>query len=166
MTISTIDIRQRLQDAIEAAGANRAADLALLEQLMVGVQGPKGALVHDDVVGFGSEVTLEDPDAGTPDTHRLMTGDAMDLDAGHISTDSPLGMALLGRSVGDVVEVQTPRGTRRVRIVGLQTLPAFLDTLGSAPNAGAALRATEAGTRAVTDTKWRAAREPRTGTYG
>lgn len=166
MTISTVDIRQRLQDAIEAAGQDRAAERALLEQLMVGVQGPKGALVHDHVVGFGSEVTLEDLDAGAHDTHRLMTGEAMDLDAGHISTDSPLGMALLGRREGDVVEVETPRGMRRVRIVGVQTLPAFLDTLDGAPHAAPTRRATEALPSARTGARWRARREPHTGTYG
>lgn len=158
MTISTIDIRQRLQDAIAAADANRAADLALLEQLMVGVQGPNGALVHDDVVGFGSQVTIGDLDSGERTEHRLMTGEAMDLDAGHISTDSPLGMALLGRSVGDVVEVETPRGTRRLRVVGVLTLPAFLDTLGGPSRDGSARRAAKA--------KWRAPRSPRSGTYG
>lgn len=161
MTISTVDIRQRLQDAIEAAGANRAADLALLEQLMMGVSGPKGALVHDDVVGFGSEVTIEDLDTGARAEHRLMSGEAMDLDAGHISTDSPLGTALLGRNVGDVVEVETPRGTRRLRVLAVQTLPAYLDALGGTSRDGASAPATDG-----SGAKWRAPRGPRTGTYG
>jgi transcription elongation GreA/GreB family factor len=158
MNISTIDIRQRLNDAIETAGPVRAADRALLEQLMEGVSGPTGALVHQDVVGFGSEVTLEDLDTGERVTHRLMSADAMDLDAGHVSTESPIGRALLGRASGDVVEFATPRGTRRVRVVGVETLPAYLDTLGGPSRDGSSRRATDA--------RWRTPREPHTGTYG
>jgi transcription elongation GreA/GreB family factor len=157
MTISTVDIRQRLQDAIAAAGANRAAELALLEQLIVGVQGPQAALVHDAAAGFGSEVTVEDLDTGERAVHRLMSGEAMDLDAGHVSTDSPLGTALLGRSVGDVVEVETPRGRRRLRVVGVQTLSAFLDALDGASPDESARRS---------QGKWRSPRSRRAATYG
>jgi transcription elongation factor GreA len=41
---------------------------------------------------------------------------------GRISLGSPLGRALLNRSVGDEIEVQTPKGKRRYQIVDLVTI--------------------------------------------
>jgi transcription elongation factor GreA len=38
---------------------------------------------------------------------------------GRISSVSPVGAALLGKRAGDVVDVRTPRGSARYRIVGL-----------------------------------------------
>ena len=41
----------------------------------------------------------------------------VDVAGGRISMESPVGKALLGHSVGDEVEVQSPGGVRRVKIV-------------------------------------------------
>jgi transcription elongation GreA/GreB family factor len=161
MTISPTDIRQQLQNFLDQARAGEHAageGLELLERLMVGVAGPPAAPVHDDVVGFGSAVTIEDLETGDRVRHRLMTADAMDLDAGDVTTDSPLGMALLGRAPGDVVEFETPGGTRRVRIVEMETLPAFLGILDRASSPD--------GSRGAAERESTVSREPRTGTYG
>ena len=157
MTISTADIRERLSEAIETGGPVRAADLALLERLMDGVSGPGAAFIRDDAVGFGSEVTLEDLDTRARVRHRLMTAETMDLDAGHITTDSPLGLALLGRTPGDVVEFETPLGVRRVRVVEIETLTAFLDRVRPASDGRHERTSRQAPN---------VAHEPRTGTYG
>ncbi|MDO8425003.1 MAG: transcription elongation factor GreA [bacterium] len=39
---------------------------------------------------------------------------------GKISNESPLGKALIGRSVGDAVDVETPNGTKMYRVLGIQ----------------------------------------------
>lgn len=76
-----------------------------------------------DLVGFGSRVTVKDLRSGDSETYVLAFGDFIDLDSGQISMASPLGQALLGKSVGDEVVLQLPRGERRLRVEELTTLP-------------------------------------------
>jgi transcription elongation factor GreA len=62
--------------------------------------------------------TAEVLDEGTGDIHTwTLVGPAeADLAQGRLSTQSPVAKALAGRSPGELVEVPTPRGTRRLRI--------------------------------------------------
>lgn len=75
-----------------------------------------------DRVGFGSRVRLEDLATGEQVEYTIVTGDFIDLDAGHISMASPLGQALLGRAVGDEVNVRLPGGERRFQVLELTTI--------------------------------------------
>ena len=58
-----------------------------------------------DEVGIGSVVDVEDERGETMTVKVSAVGGA-----GTVSPTSPLGSALLGRKIGDVVEVQAPRG--------------------------------------------------------
>jgi transcription elongation factor GreB len=60
-------------------------------------------------VGFGAWVVLED-DEGERKCYRIVGADESDADRGHISLNSPVAKALLGKVVGDEVEVRRPRG--------------------------------------------------------
>ncbi len=64
-----------------------------------------------DVIGVGSKVEIEDEH-----------GETMQLEISSVdgvSPDSPVGRALLGRKVGDEIEVEAPRGAWRARIVSV-----------------------------------------------
>ncbi len=66
----------------------------------------------DDHVGVGSIVEIADED-----------GEPMEVEisaVGGVSPDSPLGRALLGASIGDVVDVEAPRGAWKARVVGIR----------------------------------------------
>jgi transcription elongation factor GreB len=65
---------------------------------------------------FGAWVTIEAED-GSRQTYRLVGPDEFDVAAGLISVDAPLGRALLGRSKGEVIEVQRPVGTVELTVV-------------------------------------------------
>lgn len=80
-------------------------------------------LIHGDRVGFGSRVTLKDLRTGEEDSYTLVAGELLDVVAGQISIESPVGAALVGRRPGEEVRVATPRGERRLRILTLSTLP-------------------------------------------
>jgi transcription elongation factor GreA len=67
-----------------------------------------------DVVEVGSVVEIEDA-AG----ERMRIEISSVGGAGAVSPDSPLGLALLGASVGDEVEVAAPRGAWTARIVAV-----------------------------------------------
>jgi transcription elongation factor GreA len=59
-------------------------------------------------VVFGATVVIKDRHAEVHRTYMLVGQDESDLQRGKISVQSPVGRALIGRRVGDVVEVQTP----------------------------------------------------------
>ena len=71
------------------------------------------------VVAFGGTVTVADDETGKEMTYTLVGPTEADLKAGKLSSESPVAQALLGRAAGDVAEIQTPKGTRRWRVVKL-----------------------------------------------
>ncbi len=101
----------------------------LLAMLLEGLDEDHVPSVPEDAVGYGSLVVVRDLDTGENTAYRIMSGAALDLDAGHISLDSALGSALLGMSVGTEVEVRTPAGPRHIGIAELQTVHSFLDEI-------------------------------------
>ena len=60
-------------------------------------------------VGFGSTVTIKDED-GTVETWTLVSSQEQDTRRGTISTESPVGIAMMGKSAGESFEVSTPVG--------------------------------------------------------
>jgi transcription elongation factor GreB len=67
-------------------------------------------------VAFGHWVTVEDED-GRRASYRLVGEDELDLENREISWKSPLGRAVIGKKIGDVVTVQKPAGPSDVAIV-------------------------------------------------
>jgi transcription elongation factor GreA len=65
--------------------------------------------VDESRVGFGSTVTIRDGE-GFEETWTLVSHQEADTREGTISTDSPVGHALVGRSVGESAAVKTPGG--------------------------------------------------------
>jgi len=62
------------------------------------------------LVGLGSSVSIRSGD-GEEETWRLVSPEEADTRIGAISTDSPVGHALIGRTIGDTTSVETPAGT-------------------------------------------------------
>ena len=69
--------------------------------------------------GFGSTVTVADEETGREATYTLVGPTEANLSAGKLSAESPVAKALMGRRAGDEIQVQTPRGVRRQRVVRL-----------------------------------------------
>jgi transcription elongation factor GreA len=67
-------------------------------------------------VVFGSTVDLEDEDTGTEVTYQIVGDDEADLKQGLVSISSPIARALIGKTPGDVAEVQAPGGTKSYEI--------------------------------------------------
>jgi len=70
-------------------------------------------------VFFGAWVTVEGGD-GRATRHRIVGPDEFDREPGYVSMDSPLGRALLGKRVGDDLEVQLPGGVRQIEITAIE----------------------------------------------
>ena len=73
-----------------------------------------------DKVMLGATITLVDVDTEKTVTYALVGPDEADLDAGRISTASPIGRALLGKSTGEEVTVQAPGGKRVYEIEAVE----------------------------------------------
>ncbi len=71
---------------------------------------------------FGAWATVVD-DSGTRRRHRIVGPDEFDQGSGYISMDSPLGRALMGRRVGDEIEIERPTGALRLKIVAIDYQP-------------------------------------------
>ncbi|HUP91997.1 MAG TPA: transcription elongation factor GreB [Solimonas sp.] len=70
-------------------------------------------------VYFGAQVELADADTGAERSYRIVGADEADAAKGLISVDAPVARALLGRRVGDVVEVQLPAARVQLEIVAV-----------------------------------------------
>ena len=71
------------------------------------------------IVKFGAIVRLSDQDTDEKAKYQLVGPYEADLAKGRISTTSPLGRALIGKTVGDAVEVQTPRGAKMYEVMAV-----------------------------------------------
>ena len=70
------------------------------------------ALIH-------STVKIKNQSNGMEMTYKLVAQSEADLSTGKISVDSPIGKGLLGKEVGDIVEVTVPNGTMKFTVVEL-----------------------------------------------
>jgi transcription elongation factor GreA len=77
--------------------------------------------IPDDKVGLGSEVTVED-ETGSRETYSLVFGDSVEFEEGHVSMSSPIGLALVGKGVGDTTILKLPARIRRLTIIRLKTI--------------------------------------------
>jgi transcription elongation factor GreA len=69
-----------------------------------------------DTVLLGSSVTVVE-DGWEPETYTIVGSAEADPGAGRISNESPMGKALIGHQVGDVVAFETPGGNAQVEIL-------------------------------------------------
>lgn len=66
---------------------------------------------------FGATVELEDVEKGTKVTYQIVGEDEADIKQGKISIASPIARSLIGKSAGDIAEVQAPGGVREYEIL-------------------------------------------------
>ena len=78
--------------------------------------------IPHDRVGFGSTVVVFDETKNEEIRYKLVTSEESDVTQGLISTTSPIGRSLVGRSVGDVATVVTPNGKRDLEILRMTTI--------------------------------------------
>ena len=69
-----------------------------------------------DVVSFGATVHVVDEETGKPASYTLVGPTEADLKSGKLSSESPMAQALMGKRAGDEFQLQTPRGSRRMRV--------------------------------------------------
>ena len=71
----------------------------------------------NETVHIGSTVRMKDTGSGEEFTYRIVGSTESDPLEGKISDESPVGKAVSGHHVGEVVEVETPGGVMNLEIV-------------------------------------------------
>ncbi len=92
------------QSMIEAMIANFEDKLARAELVDI-------AALSGDIIRFGATVQLENTENQKKVIYKIVSEYEADIDSGLISNTSPVAKALMGKEVGDEVEIKTPGGT-------------------------------------------------------
>jgi transcription elongation factor GreA len=72
-----------------------------------------------DTIKFGARVTLVDEDTEQERIYQIVGDTEADVKSGRISISSPIARALIGKKVGDSVEVAAPGGARSYEVLGV-----------------------------------------------
>src|SRR5690349_11015131 len=78
--------------------------------------------IPKDRSGYGSRIVVLDVTRDVKVEYKLVSSEEADAEKGLISTNSPIGRALLNRKVGDEIEVATPAGKKEFEVVQLLTI--------------------------------------------
>jgi transcription elongation factor GreA len=78
------------------------------------------AEIKSDRIVFGATVSISDEETSEEVTYQIVGVDEADVKKGMISILSPLARALIGKKVGDVVTVQSPKGDKDYEITSFE----------------------------------------------
>ncbi|HEX7588789.1 MAG TPA: transcription elongation factor GreA [Anaerolineae bacterium] len=132
-TVKRAQVAERIHSAKEEGDImeNSAYDEAKNEQafvegrIMTIEQMLKNAVMIDatrasDIVGIGSYVTVLERGSKDDETFQIVGSAEADPTKGRISNESPVGRALLGKRVGDEVQIKIPDGIRYLKITEIR----------------------------------------------
>lgn len=94
--------------------------IAELERLLAEAEVVETPVAQGEVRPGSTVVVRDEADEGEVERYTLVGPAEADPAHGRISVESPVGRALLGRRAGEVVEVDTPAGRRRLRLEAVQ----------------------------------------------
>ena len=101
------------QGMIEAKIREYEAKLALSEVI-------DPTTLSGDKVRFGATVVIEDSETGDRQTYTIVGEHEANIKRQRLFVGAPVARSLIGKSVGDEVTLQTPKGNRQVEIVSVE----------------------------------------------
>ena len=125
LIISHVD-RERLAALIESARIDSRVHedyLAALEAELQRARVVAAGKVPPDVVTMNSVVRLRDLDSVVTEEYELVYPEDADITRHRISVLAPIGTAILGYRVGDVIEWPVPAGLRRLKVEAILYQP-------------------------------------------
>ncbi|UXN04039.1 MULTISPECIES: transcription elongation factor GreA [unclassified Bartonella] len=78
------------------------------------------AKLSGDKIVFGATVTLIDEESEEERSYQIVGDQEADVKKGRISISSPIARALIGKSIGDTIEVNAPGGARSYEIINVR----------------------------------------------
>ncbi len=83
--------------------------------------------IPTDKVAYGSKVMLYDYESEKELEYRLVSPEESDMSQGLVSITSPIGRSLVGKQVGDDIEIVTPSGKKSYELRNLTTIHELID---------------------------------------
>ena len=102
------------------AQAKLEARIQLLESQLSKARIIDSDQIDTSQVTLGTKVTLRDLDINEEFTYVIVNSEETDPSNHRISVSSPVGQAIIGKTVGDEVIARAPRGTRRLKILRIE----------------------------------------------
>jgi len=90
--------------------------IAELEDIVSRAEAIDTSEMSGEIIRFGATVMVADADTDEETSYRIVGAMEASLEDGKISVTSPLGKALIGKTIGDVIEVATPGGGKSYEI--------------------------------------------------
>ena len=118
--------KSRLEELISVAkefGGYDRNDLRALAGELEKSEAVSSQEVPANVVTMNSKVILRDLDTSEEMTFTLVFPREANIDEGAMSVLAPMGTAILGYAKGDVLELESPAGVRRIRIEDIPYQP-------------------------------------------
>jgi regulator of nucleoside diphosphate kinase len=106
---------RRLIAGLREAKSPGVEHLDMLEQELDRAEGVASEAIPRDVVTMNSEVRMQDLESGSIQCYKLVFPSQFRWDFS-VSVLAPIGTAMLGYRVGDVIEWPVPRGMRRLKV--------------------------------------------------
>lgn len=106
-------------DAAKEAQSMLELKIAQLEQLLMNARILEVTDVDTDRVYILSYVKLKNMKTDKEITYQIVSAKESDVKSNRISVDSPIGKGLLGKRVGEIVEIQAPSGILKFQILGI-----------------------------------------------
>lgn len=115
ITDTDVQKLRRLIAGLRGAKSPGVENLDMLEQELDRAEVVASEAIPRDVVTMNSEVRMQDLDSGTIQRYKLVFPGQFRWDFS-VSVLAPIGTAMLGYRVGDVIEWPVPRGIRRLKV--------------------------------------------------
>ncbi len=75
--------------------------------------------ISTDKVGIMSHVTVMNEKTGKKSDYQVVSQEEADFDSGRISMSSPIGKALMGKKIGEGIQVKVPAGVLSLKVVSI-----------------------------------------------
>ncbi len=75
---------------------------------------------HNDIIDIGSNIEVKDLNSNKKRKYILVSSVESDPENHKISDESPMGMALLGKKVGDSIQVKTPQSMIKLKVLKIK----------------------------------------------
>ncbi|MBZ5571804.1 MAG: GreA/GreB family elongation factor [Acidobacteriia bacterium] len=115
VTDADMDRLSRLVRALKHSLFRDQLQLESLEQTLESAEVTSSKRIPRDVIRMNSSIRLLDLDTRKKQLYSLVFPDNADISTSRVSVLAPVGIALLGRSQGDVIETKVPGGAKRLR---------------------------------------------------
>jgi transcription elongation factor GreA len=87
---------------------------------LAGVEAIEPKSIKSDKIVFGATVEIQDTETDEKSTYQIVGVDEADVKKGMISIISPLSRSMIGKKVGDLCTVQSPKGDKEYEILSFK----------------------------------------------